>query len=294
MKFYSKFPIVQHIPIDQLLDSPFQPRVDYGDIDELAESIKSVKLREPILVRPRAQGGYEIVHGHRRKRALQHLGALMAPCYVQEMGDKEAIEVALNQNIQDKDLNPIEEGIAFKEYMEIFDMSRRALARKIGKDARYVIDRVKLLDLPEEIIDKVASGDMLFSNAGALLTITDRRSDVLEIAKKIETNELEGSIQIRDAVEAVKLGADIEEAVELAKYQAFKRDMAKKIATGGASVKELLKEIQSRQIGSDVILEAIKKSNLNIVKDMLERNLLVCQKCGESHLFWSCCGEVLA
>jgi len=294
LRFYSKFPIVRHIPLDQLHDSPYQPRRDYGDIEELAQSIKSAKLREPLLVRPRAQGGYEIIHGHRRKRALQKLGSLMAPCYVQEMGDKEAIEVALNQNIQNKNLNPIEEGMAFKEYMEIFDVSRRALARKIGKDARYVIDRVKLLMLPEEIIDKVASGDMLFSNAIALLKIIDKRSDVLDIAKKIETNELEGSIQIRDAVEAVKLGADIEEAVELAKYQAFKRDMAKKIATGGTSVKELLKEIQSKQIGSDVILEAIRKSNLNIVKDMLERDLLVCQKCGESHLFWSCCGEVLA
>jgi len=294
LRFYLKFPIVRHIPLDQLHDSPNQPRRDYGKIEELAQSIKSAKLREPILVRPRAQGGYEIVHGHRRKRALQQLGALMAPCYVQEMGDKEAIEVALNQNIQDKDLNPIEEGIAFKEYMEIFDVSRRALAIKIGKNARYVIDRVKLLMLPEDIIDKVASGDMLFSNAISLLKIIDKKIDVVDIANKIETGELKGSLQVDDVVDAMRIGADIEEAVELAKYQEFKRDMAKKIANGGNSVKELLKEIQSRQIGSDVILEAIKKSNLNIVKDMLKRDLLVCQKCGESHLFWSCCGEMLA
>jgi len=293
LRFYSKFPIVRHIPLDQLLDSPFQPRVDYGDMEELVESIKSVKLREPLLVRP-IEGGYEIVHGHRRKRALQKLGSLMAPCYVQDMGDKEAIEVALNQNIQDKDLNPIEEGIAFKEYMEIFGVSRRALARKIGKDARYVIDRVKLLMLPEEIIDKVASGDMLFSNAIALLKIIDKKSDVVDIVKKIESGELEGTNQVRDVIDAVKIGADIEEAVELAKYQEFKRDMAKKIVNGGTSVKDILKEIQSRQIGSDVILEAIKKSNLNIVKNMLKRDLLVCQKCGESYLTWSCCGEVLA
>ena len=293
MSSYSRFPIVQHIPLDQLKDSPFQPRVNYGNIEELAESIKSIKLREPILVRP-IEGGYEIVHGHRRKRALQHLGATMTRCYVQKMSDKMAIEIALNQNVQRKNLNPIEEGVAFKEYMKMFGVSQRVLARKIGKTQPYINYRIRLLDLPKEIQDKISSGEMIFSNVRELLTIIDRRSDVIGIVRKIEEGELEGTIQVRDAVEAVKIGADIEEAVELAKYQEFKREMAKKIAKGGKSIKEVLKEIQSRQIGSEVIRGAIEQSNLNIVKEMLSRGLLVCPKCGKSHLNWSCCGGVLA
>ncbi len=291
MSSYSKFPIVQHIPIDQLKDSPFQPRVDYGNIKELAESIKSIKLREPILVRP-IEGGYEIVHGHRRKRALQHLGAKMTRCYVQKMSDKMAIEIALNQNVQRKNLNPIEEGVAFKEYMKMFGVSQNGLARKIGKAQTYINYRIRLLDLPKEIQDKIASGDMKFSSALELLTIIGR-DDILDIVKKLEESNLKGRIQVRDTVEAIKLGAKVEEAVELAKYLEFKREMAKKIVNGGKSVKELLKEIHSRQIGSDVLLEALKKSNLNIVKNMLKRDLLVCPNCGESHLNWSCCGEVL-
>ena len=383
-KFYQKFPVVQRIPIDQLKDSPFQPRVDYGNIEDLAESIKSVGLREPILVRPikgsynidiggetttltvagltpatfsvtgltvspaepkvgeevtitatvtnegeneaiyqaifkvdgspvdyedvtlgagvsttvtfkvtKSEGSYEIIHGHRRKRALQHLGAPFAACYVQEMDDKMAIEVALNQNIQREDLNPIEEGRAFKEYLELFDISQRALERKIGKKSPYVNYRIRLLDFPEEIQTKITSGAMSFSNARALLTILDRKNDIINISTKIYEGELKGTAQVKDVVESVKAGMDIKQAVEIAKLQDFKREMAKRISKGGMSIKETLEGIQSRQIGPEVILEAQRKNYLNVVREMLERGFLVCPECKESHFSCSHCGREL-
>lgn len=291
-KGYTDYPVVQHIPLDQLKDSPFQPRVDYGNIEELAANIKSVGLWEPILVRP-IYGGYEIVHGHRRYRAYQHLGKSMIPCYVEEMNDKVAIEVALSQNIMREDLNPIEEGRAFKEYIEMFGLSQRALARKIRKDSMYINHRIRLLDLPEDIQTKIASDVMSFSNARALLAIIDSKKDIINITTKIEEGELKGIIQVEDAIESVKAGMDIEKAVEIAKLQDFQREMAKRISTGGRSIKEILEGIRSRQTGPEVILEAQRKNYLNVVREMLERGLLVCPECGESHFSCSHCGREL-
>lgn len=297
-KFYSESPVIRYIPIDQLKDSPHQPRVNYSDIEELAESIKNIGLREDVLVRPLKEEfehyTHEIVHGHRRLRALRFLGAKFVRCNVQEMGDKEAIEVALHQNIQREDLNPIEEGRAFKEYIEIFGISQNALARKIGKrnNLPYVNKRIRLLDLPEEIQTKIASGAMSFSNALALLVILDRKNDIIDITTKIDKGELKGVLQVKDAVESVKAGIGIEKAVEIAKLQDFQREMAKKISSR-RSIKEILEGIRSRQTGPEVILEAQRKNNLNIVREMLERGLLVCPECGESHLSCMHCGRKL-
>lgn len=291
-KFYQKFPVVQRISLDQLKDSSFQPRVDYGDIEELATSIKNIGLREPLLVRP-IEEGYEIIHGHRRKRALQHLGAPFAACYVQDMDDKTAIEVALHQNIQRKDLNSIEQGRAFKDYIKMFDISQSALARKIGKNHQYVNQRVRLLDLPEEIQTKIASGVMSFSNALALLVILDRKNDIITISTKIYEGELKGTTQVKDAVESIKAGMDIENAVKIAKLQDFKREMAKRLSTGGRSIKEILEGIRSRQMGPEVILEAQRKNYLNVVREMLQRGFLVCPECEESHFSCSHCGREL-
>ena len=291
MDFYTDFPVVQHLPIEKLRDSPFQPREDYGDIEELAESIKSIGLREPILVRPLGDE-YEIVHGHRRKRTLVFLGSKFAPCYVQPMSDKEAIEVALNQNIQNMDLNALEEARAFSAYLDQFDVSARVLAKRIGKSWDYVVERVRLLDLPVEIQRKVASGEMYFSHARELIDIIDRKDEVMAIAAKVEEGVLKDKMQIADAVRSVKAGADIEEAVSVAKYRAFKREMARTVV-GKRSVKEILETIRRDQIGPEEMLEARQRASLDIVVGMLEQELLVCPDCGKAHLSWPCTGREL-
>lgn len=292
MKYYTDFPVVQHLPITKLRDSPFQPREDYGDLEELAESIKSIGLREPLLVRPIGDE-YEIVHGHRRRRTLESLGSKFAPCYVQAMSDKEAIEVALNQNIQNMDLNPMEEARAFSAYLEQFNVSARALAKRIGKSWDYVVERTRLLDLPVEIQTKVARGEMYFTHARELLDIIDRKDEVMAISSKVEEGVLGDRDQIRDAVASVKAGADMDEAISVAKYRAFKRDMAKTVV-GKSSVKEILDTIRREQIGPEEMLAARRKASIDIVVGMLDRELLICPDCGKHYLSWMCCGKKLS
>lgn len=292
MKYYTDFPVVQHLLITKLRDSPFQPREDYGDIEELTESIRSIGLREPILVRPIGDE-YEIVHGHRRRRALTFLGSKFAPCYVLSMTDKEAIEVALNQNIQNKDLNPMEEGNAFKTYLDQFNVSARALAKRIGKSMDYVVERTRLLDLPVEIQTKVASGEMYFTYARELLDIIDKKDVLMVLSSKMEKGILGDGDQVRDAVKSVKAGAGAEEAVSVAKFRAFKRDMAKTMV-GKRSVKEVLDTIRREQIGPEEMQKARQKASLDIVIGMLERGLLICPDCSKPYLSWTCCGKELS
>ncbi|GAH14857.1 unnamed protein product, partial [marine sediment metagenome] len=109
----------------------------------------------------------------------------------------------------------------------------------------------------------------------------------------IYEGELKGTAQVKDAVESIKAGMDIEKAVEIAKLQNFKREMAKKLSTGGSSITEILEGIQSRQTGPEVILEAQRKNYLNVVREMLQRGFLVCPGCEESHFSCSHCGREL-
>ena len=163
------------VDIDQLSPNPYQPRqhADESRIDELARSIKSSGLIQPIVVR-RAGTAYEIIAGERRWRAAQRAGLLKVPVSVREVADGEKLKLlewALIENIQREDLNPIEEALAFKRLVDEFDLTQDEIATAVGKDRSTVANLLRLLKLPQDVKDEVSAGRLTMGHARALLAL---------------------------------------------------------------------------------------------------------------------------
>jgi ParB family chromosome partitioning protein len=153
-----------------------QPRTRFDDasLNTLAESLKDKGLLAPLLVRRRARGGYEIIAGERRWRAAQRAGVFEVPVIIREMQDGEAFEAALVENLQREDLNPLEVARAFQRLIDEHEHSQDSIAALTGKDRSTVYNALRLLNLPESILDLIESGQLSEGHGRALLTVTDR------------------------------------------------------------------------------------------------------------------------
>jgi len=158
------------VDIDLLRPNRFQPRthIDDAKIDELSRSIRSNGVIQPIVVR-KAETGYEIIAGERRWRASQRAGLQKVPVVVRDMPDEQLLAAALIENIQREDLNPIEEAQAYRRLADEFTLTQEQIAEAVGKDRSSVANYVRLLKLPEDIRDHVASGTLSMGHARALL-----------------------------------------------------------------------------------------------------------------------------
>lgn len=163
----------------------FQPRrnFDEASLQSLADSIRAQGILQPILVRrsPENPSTYEILAGERRWRAAQAAQLHEVPVVVRDLGDREASEIALVENIQRQDLNPIEEAQGYKRLVEEFGHTQEALAEALGKSRSHIANTLRLLNLPEEIQAMIADGRLTAGHARALITARDP----LEIAKEI-------------------------------------------------------------------------------------------------------------
>ena len=162
------------IDIDLLGPNPRQPRaqIDETRLEELAQSIRSHGVIQPILVR-RVDDHFEIVAGERRWRAAQRAGLLKIPVLVREVTDDHLLEVALIENIQREDLNAIEEAQAYQRLSDDFRMSQESIAAAVGKDRATVANYIRLLRLPAEVRNELASGVLTMGHARALLALSD-------------------------------------------------------------------------------------------------------------------------
>ncbi len=165
----------KNIPIDLLDTGAYQPRthMDEQTLDELAESIKSQGLIQPILVRPKTADRYEILAGHRRWRACQRAGLESIPAVIKEVSDQAALAVALIENIQREDLNPIEEAMGLKRLMDEFGATHEQIATQIGRSRTAVTNLLRLLSLNPKVRDHVESGELDMGHARALLALSD-------------------------------------------------------------------------------------------------------------------------
>ena len=163
------------LPIDSLHPSPIQPRTVFNEaeLDELAQSIKQNGVLQPILVRQRSGGGYEIIAGERRWRAAQRAGIHELPAIVREFDDDQALEVALVENLQREDLNPLEEAEAFQRLIARFGHTQDAVAQAIGKSRSHVTNMIRLLDLPPYVKTLLGNGQLSMGHARALLNARD-------------------------------------------------------------------------------------------------------------------------
>jgi ParB family chromosome partitioning protein len=195
------------VDIDLLRPNPRQPRmqIDEPRLDELAQSIRSHGVIQPILVR-RAENHFEIVAGERRWRAAQRAGLLKIPVVVREVTDDHLLEMALIENIQREDLNAIEEAQAYQRLSEEFRMSQEAIAAAVGKDRATIANYIRLLRLPVEVRNELASGVLSMGHARALLSLADdsaqRRVAREVVSRGLSVRETEALVR-RESTPAV-------------------------------------------------------------------------------------------
>ena len=175
---------------DRLRPNKFQPRttIDDGKIDELARSIKANGIIQPIVVR-RVGHDYEIVAGERRWRAAQRAGLLKVPVVVRDIPEDKLLAVALIENIQREDLNPIEEAHAYRRLSDEFHLTQDQIADAVGKDRSSVANYLRLLKLPQEVRANLGSGALSMGHARALLGIADQATQ-LRVARDIVAKHL--------------------------------------------------------------------------------------------------------
>ncbi|HUL05118.1 MAG TPA: ParB/RepB/Spo0J family partition protein [Candidatus Acidoferrum sp.] len=165
------------LTLDQLVPGPFQPRHRFDDesLAALADSIRENGVLQPILVRPRpgAATGYEIVAGERRWRAAQLAKLHEIPVIVREISDREALELALIENVQREDLSPLEEADGYRRLLQEFGNSQDDLARRVGKSRSHITNSIRLLGLPEPVRQLLDDGKLSSGHARALLGTAD-------------------------------------------------------------------------------------------------------------------------
>ena len=178
-----------------------QPRkyFDKDALEELSESIKENGLLQPILVREYGEGRYQIIAGERRYRACKLAGITDIPAIILDRDDKAAAQIALIENIQREDLNPLEEALAYKALKEEYDMTQEELSERIGKSRSAIANSMRLLDLPEEILTMVAARELSAGHARTLLGVKDR-DDMLLLAQITAEQDL----SVRQLEEQVK------------------------------------------------------------------------------------------
>lgn len=179
---------IQLIEIARISPHPDQPRrhFDTSALEELAESIATRGVIQPIVVRPLGPAGdlYQIVAGERRWRAAQKAQLHRIPAIVRDFSESETLEIALVENIQREDLNPIEEAQAYKRLIDQFGHSQEALARIVGKSRSHVANLMRLLDLPETVQDLVMTGKLSMGHGRALIGVPGCAALAEDIARK--------------------------------------------------------------------------------------------------------------
>lgn len=162
---------MKQLPIDLIRASANNPRRHFAEdeLESLAQSLKNKGLLQPIMVRPLAQGGYEIVAGERRWRAAQRAGIHNVPVIIRELDDRETLEIALIENVQRSDLNPLEEARAYKMLMEQYGYTQMQLAESIGKSRSHIANTLRLATLPESVRQHIESGALSAGHARTLV-----------------------------------------------------------------------------------------------------------------------------
>ena len=189
------------LDLDLLTPNRYQPRGDVEDpkLDELARSITASGVIQPILVRQIAAGAYEIVAGERRWRAAQRAGLLRIPVVVRDVPEDKLLELALAENIQREDLNPIEEATAYKRLADEYHLTQDEMAAAVGKDRSSVANYIRLLNLPAEVRAGVAARSLSMGHARALLGLPDaaaQRGAAREVvARDLSVRETEALVR---------------------------------------------------------------------------------------------------
>ena len=190
-----------YLKITEIEPNSSQPRQNFDQeaLEELAQSIREHGVLQPLVVRPLAMGGYQIVAGERRWRASRLAGLTEVPVVIKELSDSEVMELALVENLQREDLNPIEEALGYQTLLQTYHLTQEQVAQKVGKSRPVVANAVRMLSLPQEVIDMVREGKLTAGHARALSSLEDEET-ILSLAYAIEN----GQLNVREAEKLVK------------------------------------------------------------------------------------------
>ncbi len=169
-------PAFRDVPIELIRPNPGQPRKAFGaeGLERLAASVADTGVVQPVIVRPLSDGRYELIAGERRWRAAQLAGVETVPAILRNDDEAERLQVALVENMAREDLNPVEEARACAALVEELDLSREEVARRVGRSRPTISNLIRLLDLPDPVLDLLASGELSEGHGRALLVLKDQ------------------------------------------------------------------------------------------------------------------------
>lgn len=302
--------IVQLIPLDKIIESPYQVRIDYGDINGLSASIKKHDLIAPIMVRPSGEF-FEVIGGNRRVRATRKAGLKFIRAIVKEVSDEEALILHGEENINRHDYSPIEEALYYKKCDEL-GKTLKQIAKDHKKSLNYLKEHLYLLELPQDIQKRVHNEEISFSKARKLTTLTRKKrtpqkrvttghqgfekaprttehyDDIRAIA---DDKELRDAEAVAMAAKLVRDGVPLPKAKDRAKKDYAKRmykDKPKPLSPEEA-VKALEKSLPSKneydKLGRSQVIQLIKR--------LVEDGKLKCPSCGKCGITWECSGQLI-
>lgn len=257
---------VSYVDVARISGNPEQPRHDFpeAEISELSESIKALGVLQPILVRPWA-GGYQIIAGERRFRAAIRAGLFQVPVMIKELNDRDTFEVALVENVQRLNLNPLEEAKGYQRLMDEFNLSANEVAEKVGKERATVANLVRVLKLPQVIQEMLKEGKISVGHAKAILTVKEPAAQENLANKVIEENlsvrALEAIVSREVVIESSKKVKSQRGAGEIAAYPELEERLRNALGTKVS--------IKKTKQGGTIELHYFSDSELDRLVDIL-------------------------
>ena len=192
---------INEIPLDRITPNPDQPRSSFDEeaLDELASSIRELGIIQPISLRKTGPDSYQIIAGERRFRAASRAGLTTVPAYIRTASDSELTEMALIENIQREDLNPVEIALTFRKLIDQYSLTQEQLSERIGKKRATIANFLRLLNLPAQVQLGLTDGQIDFGHARALLSL-DNPEDQLKVYREI----VKHGLSVRKVEELVK------------------------------------------------------------------------------------------
>jgi ParB family transcriptional regulator, chromosome partitioning protein len=243
------------LKVDEIRPNPYQPRkvFDKSELEELANSIKENGVFQPILVR-KSLSGYELVAGERRLRASKLAGLKEIPVIIKDFNDTQMMEISLLENIQRKDLSPIEEANAYNQLIKKLNYTQEELAKRLGKSRTNITNMLRLLALPSEVQDMVNSNKLSYGQARTLLALDDK-DQIIELANK-----------------TIKEGLSVRQLEQLTK-KPEKKDKPSKVIKTDPFIEDVKQTLQSKYSTKVEIKDKkliIHYSNTNDLNRILE------------------------
>lgn len=246
------------LDIDRLIPNPRQPRTVIDDLklDDLAQSIRANGVIQPVVVRRSTQptsgspDGYEIIAGERRWRAAQRAGLLKVPVVVKEVPDDKLLEVALIENIQRENLNPIEEALAYRRLADEHHLSQDEMSSAVGKDRATISNYMRLLRLPVEVRNDVAAGTLAMGHARAILGLGDEAAQ-----RRVAREAVSRSLSVRETEALVRKESEPKAVVEAPRLDANSRAAEEKLRLALGTKVRIVRKGKGGRVEIDFVSE---------------------------------------